>query len=43
MGQQIPIRSSAVIAGQEIILETGKLAALADGSDGSIPVAPTDG
>ena len=32
MGQQIPIRSSAVIAGQEVILETGKLAALADGS-----------
>jgi polyribonucleotide nucleotidyltransferase len=32
MGQQIPIRSTAVIAGQEIILETGKLAALADGS-----------
>ena len=32
MGQQIPIRTSAVIAGKEIILETGKLAALSDGS-----------
>lgn len=32
MGKQIPIRTSAIIAGEEIILETGKLAALADGS-----------
>lgn len=32
MGQQIPIRTTATIAGKEIILETGKLAALTDGS-----------
>jgi polyribonucleotide nucleotidyltransferase len=32
MGQQIPIRVSGTIAGKEFILETGKLAALADGS-----------
>ncbi len=32
MGKQIPTTVSATIAGQEIILESGKLAALADGS-----------
>jgi len=32
MGQQIPNRVSASIAGKEIILENGKLAALCDGS-----------
>jgi polyribonucleotide nucleotidyltransferase len=32
MGKQIPTSVSATIAGQEIILESGKLAALADGS-----------
>ncbi len=32
MGKQIPTTVNATIAGQEIILESGKLAALADGS-----------
>ena len=32
MGKQIPTTVSKTIAGQEIILESGKLAALADGS-----------
>ena len=32
MGKQTPTRVSAQIAGQELILESGKLAALADGS-----------
>ena len=32
MGKQIPTTVNANIAGQEIILESGKLAALADGS-----------
>ena len=32
MGKQNPTAVSAVIAGQEITIESGKLAALADGS-----------
>jgi polyribonucleotide nucleotidyltransferase len=32
MGKQIPIQATATIAGQSITLETGKLAALCDGS-----------
>lgn len=32
MGKQIPLSTSAVIAGKEFTLETGKLAALTDGS-----------